>query len=1429
MTDGLLDGSSPLHFQQVGPHNFMINMLPPEHPVVLLRRKLEQWDDLPTKTGPDLSSPAALLNAHRTVVPFRGRTRELEELEAWCEAPGLGVRLVHGPGGQGKTRLARHLTDRLGEPWTVLWLAPDALPAELPILQCTSSPLLVVVDNAETRAGQLPVLLRTAVRAARTVRFKVLLLARTDGDWWTELPGSTECEELYGAPATALEPLEPDPQRYAEAYREAVEGLARALEEDPGQPGDWRKAAATCLTRFSAPAIRTPDMKLALTLHMTALVDLLDAAHEPEHPGRGPVEERLLGYERRYWTAIKADLGLKKSGGVESVLTAAFLCGAADHEQAEALLGRVPVLKGQSADILGAVGDWISALYPPPTASEVWGSLRPDRLVEYFVGDHLRHHSRRLVDHLLAGASEAQATRLLTLHTRAAAHPAHRGHLDEDLAGLCVRHPAVLGPIAVEVATQVERPEPLLSALDRLINDPDADPADLMRLLDRLPRTTHTLAPLALRLTERLTDLYRELAAEDPAQLPQLARLLRNRCGRLFELGYRQQAYELTVEVVQLMRPLAESDARTFRRHLAAALHNLSLALGTIGRRADALEPAREAVGLYRELLTEPVSEADARVLRSELAHSLNAVANAQGALGHPDQALRATRKAVGIRRELAEGRDDANQQQRAELADGLNNLSNWQSECGQYRKALKSSRRSVEHYRSLARERPDAFRAGLAMSLGTYSSRLRDTGQYAQALRVAEEALGIRRLLAAARPDAYRPDLALALNSFAIDLDELGRWKRSVLVSAESVKQYRILYEQEPAAFAERLATSLNTYANQLDNVGRLAEALDAARESAGLYRTLAEDNPKAHTADLAMSLNTYGGRLNAMGQVQEAVGATRESLGLYRPLAEERPEVFLQPLVHVLNNLALRLDDTGMYEEALATAEEGVGLARRLRAADDGPPAVSSLVIMLTTRAGRLYMAGRVSEAVRDAREAEALLRDLVRDDCPDAAAHALKLANTLMLLGVLLSADGLQEEGLAATADAVDVFRRLVRDSQDSRDLRDGQDSRGAGEGAVEGTAEGVGEGPEEGTEGRREDTALHTPRLAHALTALGQQLSALRRHDEAAGALREAVALSLRPAWADPASGLGELVALLASLGQCLMTAGRRGEALPVVEEAVTLLDGPLRDAPVREALLGPLLCFLGILQNGAGREEAHDTLVRAVEVGGGMADADPARESVFVTAVLGLGLYLIDRPTAEEGRALLGRAVRVARRLAADDFAHEPLLAWALATLGHYPTEDEPRRADALETTTEAVALGRRLAQADPAHEHLSAWALTNHAFRLAEAGQHTEALRAASESVALGRRLTDALRAAHEPSLALALYASARTRLLAGVELEQARRDITEALTIYRGLVHEEPGLVAAALPGAERTRRRLFDEHPPAAAASPESEAAPA
>ncbi|GAA2893172.1 ATP-binding protein [Nonomuraea rubra] len=130
--------------------------------------------------------PSGLLQAANGLVAFTGRRDLLDDLRRWRDGPGLEVRLIHGAGGQGKTRLAhevarawrqdgwvalaaRHRRDRsVPEPFVV----PDLARA---------AGVLVVVDYAERwdTADVLSLLADTRVGTGLPVR--VLLLARPAG------------------------------------------------------------------------------------------------------------------------------------------------------------------------------------------------------------------------------------------------------------------------------------------------------------------------------------------------------------------------------------------------------------------------------------------------------------------------------------------------------------------------------------------------------------------------------------------------------------------------------------------------------------------------------------------------------------------------------------------------------------------------------------------------------------------------------------------------------------------------------------------------------------------------------------------------------------------------------------------------------------------------------------------------------------------------------------------------------------------------------------------------------------------------------------------------------------------------------------------------------------------------------------------------
>ncbi|MGW5640908.1 P-loop NTPase, partial [Streptomyces sp. NPDC003832] len=240
------DGRPSKFRRLVAEHTGWDPVLEPIEPAPLLQ---------PATARRNLGSPSALLSANTEAVAFHGRKQELAELYAWCTTnpAKIAIQVITGPGGQGKTRLARHLTHTLShQDWVTGHLRSDLsdrkAPPDLNLLN-TKLPLLLVVDYAETR----PYLLRDLVTHLHTTRHRVrlLLLARSDGEWRTDTLSAAEPvrDLLSAAPVVALGLLQPDAPTTRdrhEAFRNAARDLALLLPRVPRALGhDWTALAET--------------------------------------------------------------------------------------------------------------------------------------------------------------------------------------------------------------------------------------------------------------------------------------------------------------------------------------------------------------------------------------------------------------------------------------------------------------------------------------------------------------------------------------------------------------------------------------------------------------------------------------------------------------------------------------------------------------------------------------------------------------------------------------------------------------------------------------------------------------------------------------------------------------------------------------------------------------------------------------------------------------------------------------------------------------------------------------------------------------------------------------------------------------------------------------------------------------------------------
>ncbi|MFJ4091488.1 tetratricopeptide repeat protein [Kitasatospora sp. NPDC089913] len=951
----------------------------------------------PATVDRDLDSPAAMLRADTEAVAFHGRDQELADLRAWCtiDPEKIAIRVVTGPGGQGKTRLARRLADTLSrENWVTGHLRSDLTDHDAPpdfTPLNTALPLLLVVDYAETR----PRLLRRLVAHLHATRHRVrlLVLARSDGEWRTDTLSATPAVRrlLAATPVVPLGPLQPagrpDQDRSIE-FRNAVLDLARLLPRIPSVPDhDW-----LALARSIRPPVdlRHPRYDNALTLQLTALVALLQHGPRPAAAAPGaPAEEILLEHEERFWEdsaqAPAFKLGLDTTA-LRAAVAVAALCGAAAADSAARVLVTVP---GMPADKTLRTAAWLARLYPADP-DRYWGSLQPDRIAEFLASRALTRGDIEL-SALLGAASPDQQAQSVTVLARAAI-----AHYNGDRA-----------PDSDEV----------LGTLDAGLDGVPLSYQAISDVVAALPHLSHVVNPLAVRLADILVHVNRYLSQEDPAAHEHdLAHSLSSLGSRLSEAGRRVEALAATEEAVEIRRRLALGNPAAHEHELAASLTNLSGDLSEAGRRAEALTAAQEAVEIYRR--REPDSP---NAFEHELAVSLSSLSVALSGEGRRVEALAAAEDAVEIQRRLV-ATDPVHE---PDIARALSTLGSRLSEVGRWAEALAAVEEGVEVRRRLAAADPAAFERDLATSLSNLGGKLSEVGRWAEALTTMEEEAEIRRRLAAADPISFEPDFATSLSNLGVALLDEGRRAEALTTMEEAAEIRRRLAAADPAAFEPELATLLSNLGVALSEAGRWAEALAAAEDAVEIHRRWVADNPVAREPGLARSLSNLSNVLSETGRQAEALTVAEDAVEVWRSLVAGAPGVHEHNLAGSLSNLGTRLRSVGRPAEGLTVTEDAVGSYRRL-AADNPVVHEPNFARSLSNLSAHLWEAGRLAEALTAVEEAVEIRRRLAVDN---PAAHQFDLVVSLSLRATVLANAGELHAALNATDEAVESCRPHV----------------------------------------------------------------------------------------------------------------------------------------------------------------------------------------------------------------------------------------------------------------------------------------------------------------------------------------------------------------------------------------------------------------
>ncbi|MGA4960478.1 tetratricopeptide repeat protein [Streptomyces lavendulocolor] len=892
-------------------------------------------EDFPTTPRPVparvlAEQPSRLLRAVHQVVPFTGRHHDLDELAHWRDdpAPELAVRLVHGPGGQGKTRLAARFADLSREAgWTVWQAAVNETGAD-PI--ATSAPpetgtgILLVVDYAERwpvpdlrRLLQEPLLHRTAAPV------RILLLARPAGIWWESL--DTWINDEFDAPA-ALHPLLPladDPSARAALFRQARDHFADHLGLLPDQTG-----------RIGPPLDLDTDQDYAqiLTIHIAALATVdahLHHENAPTNPARASAY--LLKRERAHWSALhqrpSQPLSTTPDAMGRTVLTATLTRPLA-RTHGRTALDRIGLTDSTAA--ANTLLDDHRYCYPPPQTVPartvtVLEPLYPDRLGEDFLA--LTTPASPDTPHPVPGAAtddwaHQAAERLLLDPT----NPGTAAPWTRDALTVLIETARRWPHIATGQLYPLLKNHPELAlhaggaALAALAGLDSLDVTVLEVIEPHLPEGRHTDLDVGIAAVTARLARHRLSTTHDPATR---ARTHETLAVRQSFAGLHQEALTAGRQALQAWRDLTQTNLK-HQPDLARSLSSLGVWLSEVGRWPEALIVAEEAVEIRRRL-----AQTNPAAYEPDLATSLSNLGALRSEVGQRDEALAVVEEAVEIRRRLAQASPNAYE---PDLAASVSNLGRGLSDMGRREEALAAGLEAVEIRRRLAQANPAAYEPDLATSLGNLAVWLSDVGRRDEALAVAEEATEIRRRLAAGNPDAYEPELARSLSNLGNRLSGVGQWEEALAAELEAVEIRRRLAQANPAACEPHLATSLGNLGNRLSEVGQWVEALSATKEAVDIYRRLAAGNPDAYEPELARSLSNLGIWLSEVGRRGEALTAGLEAVEIRRRLAQANPAAYEPDLARSLSNLGVDLSDAGRRAEALTTSEEAVDIYRRL-----------------------------------------------------------------------------------------------------------------------------------------------------------------------------------------------------------------------------------------------------------------------------------------------------------------------------------------------------------------------------------------------------------------------------------------------------------------------------------------------------------------
>jgi hypothetical protein len=560
--------------------------------------------------------PTELLQAKFGVVGYIDATGIRAQLIDWCagNARPTAGRLIHGPGGLGKTRLMIKVAATLRQQgWTAgfldrpheqldatlkqRWQALDQL-----IAHGEDEGLIIVLDYAEGRQDEVrQIAERLSARPESDTRpIRLVLLARSAGEWWTTLHDDTpEVQRVFrgtgSSPDVAALPSISRGQQRLDLFDASLKAFAPLLSAQghvlpADEPSQERCRRIESGVGYSRP----------LAIQMEALLWLASAAPDAGATVVDVLLRRVLGLERNHWKKIVGALDEERTRDMaRGVAQVTAVQGVPSAVSTERLLMADDFYQGQrtARAAVDPVVRRLCRVYGKPDGGV--GPLEPDLIGEHHVatmGDiELIDGCLRWIEAEPADMRGKRRYDLLAVLQRAT-QPEHGTEANNRALTLLDHLVSTQArTLAAEVvAVMVDTPGALADRLDQ-----HAD------MLDE--KSLGAIAAALLRVNMRRAHLARQRLAAAEVEgadqhesrlnhLDHLAACMETVGLRLSNFGRHEEALAASEGAVDIRRRLAQTRPDAFLPDLARSISVMSKVLAALERHVEAAQAAHQAL-----------------------------------------------------------------------------------------------------------------------------------------------------------------------------------------------------------------------------------------------------------------------------------------------------------------------------------------------------------------------------------------------------------------------------------------------------------------------------------------------------------------------------------------------------------------------------------------------------------------------------------------------------------------------------------------------------------------------------------------------------------------------------------------------------------------------------------------------------------------